>query len=254
MKIIKLTFLLSLFLSLRSFAAFDDYFLSKTLRIDYIHAGSDTAEFYAIDELKSEPIWGGSKANLVDTFNYGKFKLVAYDKASGKIIFQKNYSSLFAEWRTTEEAKKGTKAFSETVIMPYPKATIKVEFYSRDNKYKWIKKFQYIIDPSSYFISQERKLKCDPVKILYNGDPSQKVDIVIIPDGYTKKEMAKFEKDCKRFAGYFLASPIKKTRINLICGQWKSLQRMKVLIFQQRIYGTIHWSEPLSIPSIRSVT
>jgi hypothetical protein len=204
--------------SFRAVAGFDDYFESKTLRIDYIHSGNDTTEFYAMDELRQEPLWGGSKINLVDTFNFGNYKFIAYDKASGKVIFQKDYSSLFDEWRTTEEGKTTTKAFSETVTMPFPKAAIRTEFYSRDKKNKWVKKFEYMIDPSSYFISHEIKNKSTCFKIMYNGDPSKKFDIVIIPDGYTQSEMPKFKKDCERFKDYLIgASPYKenKDKINL---------------------------------------
>ncbi|MFA5781284.1 MAG: M64 family metallopeptidase [Bacteroidales bacterium] len=201
-----------------SFASFDDYFESKTLRIDYIHSGNITDEYYAIDELKEESLWGGSKTNLVDTFNYGNFKFVAYDKASGKIIFSKTYSSLFAEWRTTDEGKICTKAFSETITMPYPKATIKTEFYSRDKKNNWNRKFEYIVDPANYFISHEKKNRSSCFKIAYNGDPSKKLDIVFIPDGYDREEMSQFKKDCDRFAKYILdTSPYKenKDKINI---------------------------------------
>ena len=39
------------------------------------------------------------------------------------------------------------------------------------------------------------------------------MDIVIIPDGYTKDEMDKFKKDCEKFAGYlFNASPYKENK------------------------------------------
>jgi hypothetical protein len=202
----------------RTFASFDNYFESKTLRIDYVHSGNITDEYYAIDELKEESLWGGSKTNLVDTFDYGNYKFVAYDKASGKIIFSKTYSSLFAEWRTTDEGKITTKAFSETIIMPYPKATIKTEFYSRDKKNNWIKKFEYIVDPANYFISHEQKNRSSCFKIAYNGDPSKKLDIVFIPDGYDREEMPQFRKDCDRFAKYILdASPYKenKDKINI---------------------------------------
>jgi hypothetical protein len=196
-------------------AQFSDNFENKTLRIDYFHSGNDTTEYYFMDELIQEPLWGGSQVNLVDTFNYGNFKFVAHDSASGKIIFSKGYSSMFAEWRTTGEGKTTKKAFSETVTMPYPKHTIIAEFYSRGPKNSWIKKFEYVINPKNYFISHEQKNKSACFKVLNNGDPSKKVDIVIIPDGYTKDQMGKFKKDCDKFAGYFFgASPYKENKNN----------------------------------------
>jgi hypothetical protein len=197
-------------------AQFDTYFENKTLRIDYVHSGDDSTELYAIDELIEESLWGGSKTNLIDTFNYGNYKFIAYDKASGKVIFTRYYCAMFDEWRSTPEAKTTTKAFSETICMPYPKSTIKTEFYSRDRKNIWVKKFEYVIDPSSYFISTEKRNRSSSFKVVYNGLSSKKVDIVIIPDGYTQEEMAKFKKDCDRFAGYILgASPYKENKDKL---------------------------------------
>ena len=196
-----------------SFASFDDYFENKTLRIDYIHSGSNSSDFYAIDELREEPLYGGSKINLIDTFNFGNYKFVVYDSTFSKIIFSKTYSSLFAEWRATDEAKTITKAFSETITMPYPKAKIRTEFYSRNKKNNWVKMFEYIIDPASYFISHEKKNRSSSFKIVNNGDPSKKVDIVIIPDGYDREEMNKFKKDCDKFAAFLLdASPFKENK------------------------------------------
>ena len=36
---------------------FDDYFLPKTMRFDYYHAGSATSEYYFADEVIEEPYW-----------------------------------------------------------------------------------------------------------------------------------------------------------------------------------------------------
>ena len=54
---------------------FDQYFENKTLRLDYYHTGNSTEDSYSIDELIEEPYWGGSKTNLLDKFNYGKYKV-----------------------------------------------------------------------------------------------------------------------------------------------------------------------------------
>ncbi len=204
-----------LFLSLPLFAQikFDDYFQNKTLRIDYYHTGDSADDYYSIDELKEEPFWGGSHTNLIDKFNYGNYKAEVFDDSSNKEIYSRTYSTLFHEWQTTEEAKKTTKTFSETFVMPFPKANIRVEFFSRNNENNFIKKFTYKIDPQNYFIKNERDNEYKSFKVLYSGDPSEKVDIVIIPEGYTMEEMDKFMDDCKRVSGYlFSSSPFKRKR------------------------------------------
>ena len=100
---------------------FDDYFEDKTLRLDYFHSGDKENNYYSIDELIEEPYWGGSKVNLIDIFNYGRYNFEVYDIASNKLIYSRGYSTIFNEWQTTEEAKHTTKTFNETVVFPFPK-------------------------------------------------------------------------------------------------------------------------------------
>ncbi len=188
------------------FADFSNYFLDKTMRIDFYHSGNATHEIYSIDEIIEEPFWGGSKTKLTDQFDYGKYKFHVIELMSGKLIYSRGYSSLFAEWQTTEEAKKTWKTFSETVVFPYPKTKVKVEFYSRNKTNVWTKQFEYFVNPENYFIRQDRKYVFDTLNIHYTGDPANKLDIVFLPDGYTKDEMDKFIKDCERFKGFILQS------------------------------------------------
>lgn len=190
---------------------FDQYFENKTLRLDYYHTGNSSEDSYSIDELIEEPFWGGSKTNLIDKFNYGKYKVVVKDHDSGKEIYSRTYATLFSEWQTTDEAKQTIKSFSETVVFPYPKENVIVEFYSRDKKNILQKKFEYIVNPNSYFVKTERTLEYENFEVLKSNSSNKAVDIVIIPDGYTIDEMDKFKEDCKKFAGYlFNASPYKE--------------------------------------------
>lgn len=192
---------------------FDDYFENKTLRLDYFHTGDKGDDYYSFDELIEEPFWGSSKVNLIDKFNYGRYKFEVYDVASNKLIYSKGYSTIFNEWQTTEEAKHTTKTFSETIVFPFPKKPVLVIFYASNRKNEWIKKFEYSINPENYFIKPERVTEFENFEVLNSGDPSVKVDIVIIPEGYTEDEIDSFKEDCERFAGYlFNSSPFKENK------------------------------------------
>jgi len=192
---------------------FDDYFENKTLRLDYFHSGDKENDFYSFDELIEEPFWGGSKINLIDKFNYGKYKFEVYDEASNTMIYSRGYSTIFNEWQTTEEAKHTTKSFNETVVFPFPKNSVIVKFYASNRKNEWIKKFEYEVNPKNYFIKPERVAEYKKFEVLNSGDPSVKVDIVIIPEGYTEAEMDSFKKDCERFSGYlFNSSPFRENK------------------------------------------
>ncbi len=198
--------ILFLFVNLLGYAGFEDHFENKTLRIDYYHSGNDTVEFYAIDELIEEPCWGGSKVNLIDKFDYGKYKFEVSDLKSEELIYSRGYSSLFAEWQTTKEAETTWRSFQESIVFPFPKNKVRVDFYSRNKKNEWVKRFEYLIDPNSIFIKKEDLVEHDKFKVHYSGDPATRLDIVIIPDGYTKKQMKKFKKDCERFKNALLGA------------------------------------------------
>lgn len=135
---------------------FDQYFENKSLRLDYFHTGNSTEDNYSFDELIEEPFWGGSKTNLIDKFNYGKYKFIVKDYKTGQIIYSRTYSTLFSEWQTTDEAKQTVRTFNETIVFPYPKNSVVIEFYSRDRLNTLNKKFEYLVDPNNYFIKTER--------------------------------------------------------------------------------------------------
>ena len=209
-------FLLGIFLInsfLFSQTKFEKYFFDKSLRIDYFHTGNFENEYYSIDELIEEPFWGGSKVNLVDKFDYGKYKIAVYDSITDQIIYSRTYATLFSEWQTTEEAKSTFRTFTETMLIPYPKDKVRVEFFSRNRKNEFIKKFIYHIDPNDHFIKKERTKEFSTFQTVNSGEPSKKVDIVILPDGYTQNEMELFKKDCDKFANYlFKSSPFKENK------------------------------------------
>lgn len=211
----KIFLTLGLFLSVFSLPAqFNEYFLlNKSLRIDFFHTGNHEYEYYSIDELKAEPYWAGSPDFLIDETGYGEYIIKVFDAGSNKLIYSRSFCSLFGEWEFTAEAKVTSRTFNETFVMPFPKRNVRLEFYSRNDDGIREKKFEYIVDPGSYFISNEFKYNYPVKDILVSGETSRKVDIVIIPDGYSQKEMKRFEADCKTFSeGLFEYEPFKRNR------------------------------------------
>jgi hypothetical protein len=184
---------------------FDTYFSKGSLRVDYYHSGNDKKEFISNDALYHEPFWGGSKVNLVDSFDYGLYKFELHDSASQKLIYSRGYSTLFGEWQYTGEAKNQWRSFSESVIMPFPKNTVRLKFYKRKKDMSWELIYTRYINPTDYNIIPEQENKIEAVKIVDNGDPAKNVDIVLLAEGYTADEKELFEKDAQRFADYLLS-------------------------------------------------
>ncbi len=183
-----------------SWAQFDQYFINKTMRIDYVHAGNHAQDEYYVKQIKQEPHWGGSHKNLIDTFKFGKYFFEVFDQETNTLIYSRGYSSLFGEWQTTDESKKIKKAFYEGIVFPFPKKNIRVVWYARDWSGKFQKQMELDVDPESYFIDPVLDQPYPVYKALKTGAPHEKVDIVILPDGYHESEMDLFKKDCDKFA------------------------------------------------------
>jgi hypothetical protein len=187
-------------ISSNAIAEFNDFFLEKTLRIDYFHAGNHEFEEYYLDQVKIEPFWGGSHINLIDTFYYGQNYVKVSDPSSGILIYSRGYSTLFSEWQTTEESKNIRRALTETVVVPLPKNAADIRIYSRNIKGELEERFFYSFHPDNYFISTERRLEYPVFDVLVSGEPQNKVDIVILPEGYNEAELGVFIKDCNEFS------------------------------------------------------
>ncbi len=185
-------------------AGFDEYFENKSLRFDYFHIGNAASEKFVFDEMKAEPFYGGSKTNLIDTFYYGNHFFKVFDEKENNLIYSRGYSSLFQEWQSTEEAAQIDRSFEETIVMPFPKSKVRLELYSRDKEEnnEFTKKFEILIDPADYFISAEKNERYTTLKLQDSGDPAEKLDIVVIPDGYTTTELGEFVEKTKTLYEY----------------------------------------------------
>ncbi len=181
-------------------STFEKYFENKSLRIDYMHSGNHIDEYINFDELIEEPFWAGSKKNLIDTLNYGHYFMKVLNKSDKKLIYSRGFSSLFREWQTTEASKSSCGAYDESLIIPYPKNDVIIELYGRDSLNNWRKDAEFDIDMKKGEIRKPNPKNQYPYQeILKNGAPNKKVDIVILPEGYTEEDMDLFMNDCKKF-------------------------------------------------------
>jgi hypothetical protein len=180
---------------------FEEQFEDKAMRVDYFHMGSAGEEHFSLDRIYEEPYWGGSRKNLIDSLDLGKYQVKVYDEESGTLLFSRGFASVYGEWETTQEARDGgTATFHETALFPYPKRSIRFALEKRDKQNQFVEIFSSLIDPASPSVSREdRGQGYRAEKLISHGDPSQKVDILIVGDGYTKRERSRFHDDVERF-------------------------------------------------------
>ena len=186
---------------------FNKYFIDETMRIDYFHIGDASNEFITLDQIYKYGIWAGSRIHLIDEMNLGRYRVKIYDAASDQVIYSKGFDSYFGEYKTSTEGVEGIKkTFQESAIIPYPINKIIFAMERRDEKQMLFEFYRTEIDPENVMIIRD-EVKSNQVKVYNadsNGDPHNRVDVVLLGEGYTQDEKNKFEKDLKYFTDVFL--------------------------------------------------
>jgi hypothetical protein len=213
--ITSLCFIISM--SPQEFETFDNYFIDKTMRIDYFHIGDAKSELITVDQIYRYGIWPGSRVNLIDNFNYGRYFVKIIDAASGELIYSKGFNSYFGEYKTSQPAIDGVKkTFHESVLIPSPKNKIFFTLHIRDRNNKLNEIFRAEIDPDEVNIKND-DLGDPTIKIFEsdnNGDSHNRVDVAILAEGYTNLEKEKFRKDLAYFTNVFFGPEPYKSREN----------------------------------------
>ncbi len=205
----------SAILCARSPADFDKFFLDKTMRVDFYHAGDAKEEFISLDRVYQQGIWAGSRHNLIDRFNLGRYSVKVFDAVSGTLVFSRGFDSYFGEYMTTDGARNGIRrTYHESALFPFPKAKIKFVVERRNGENAFEPIFIAEIDPADSSIAKE-PLSEDVLVLdmLKTGDPHEKVDLAFVAEGYTRQEEEKFKADLQKLTTVFFShEPYKSER------------------------------------------
>ncbi|MBU8892189.1 MAG: IgA Peptidase M64 [Bacteroidales bacterium] len=194
---------------------FDDFFKNKTMRLDYFHTGNSETEHFATDKIISDGDWYGSTKILIDELELGYFFFEVIDQETKALLYSRGFSSIFGEWQTTPEAQKEWGTFHESVRFPWPVKPITVRISKRDSQNNFQPIWTYNIDPESRLVNPtDIKHTEEVVAIHKSGNPNEKLDLVLLGDGYTAEQMDKFIADAKRVTGYLLNAEPYKSRKN----------------------------------------
>ncbi len=195
-------------------ADFEKYFNNKTMRVDYFHTGTATEEHFSIDRILSDGEWGGSVVHLLDVLEYGLYLFEIQDLESGKLLYNRGFASIFGEWQSIPEAQQQWGAFHESVRFPWPKNAVKLLMKKRDSQNNFSTIWETEINPESRAVTPaDLDNNLVTKDIMINGSAHEKVDIVILGDGYTPMEMDKFYFDIEKLtARLFLVEPFKSRK------------------------------------------
>ncbi len=180
---------------------FNRYFEDKTLRIDYFHTGDAQSDQITMDRLLVYGQWAGNPARLIDRFNNGVYYVKIINAADNRLIFSHGFNSYFAEYQTTGPARSGQiKTFSESVLIPKPRAPFYLAIYKRDQNNILQPLFTQRVNPADIHILHENPHLNGTriLPVLKNGSVHHKVDLVFLSEGYRADEFNLFKEDLKK--------------------------------------------------------
>jgi hypothetical protein len=187
----------------------------RTMRVDYFHTGNADGEIYSLDRIVLEPLpWPGNPRQPLDGTNLGKYFFEVIDRSSNRVLYSRGFASVYGEWETTGEAKTLRRTFSESLRFPAPGASVQIVLKKRDPQNAFREVWSFVLDPKDPAIDSSKPESPGPlIEIQKSGEPADKVDFLILGDGYTAAERGKFEKDARRLADMlFAVSPFKERR------------------------------------------
>jgi hypothetical protein len=200
---------------------FDAWSDGATLRLDYQHSGggsggaaaASATEAFALDGLRREGPWPGSRANLVDPLDLGPYRFEVRDRDTHRVLFAQGFASIYGEWETTDEAKTERRSFQESLRFPFPRRPVQVTIGKRGPDNAFREAASFLVDPASQEVRREPVTAQGKVWTIFeNGPPEGKVDLLMLGDGYTAAEMETFRADARRLVEVLFATPPFKAR------------------------------------------
>ncbi len=136
------------------------------------------------------------------------------DALGGEVLYSRGFASIYGEWETTGEARRRNRTFHESLRFPAPEAPVRIRLKKRDDVNSFGTIWTVDIDPDDLLVVRQPAPAAAPlIEIQSNGDPAQKVDLLILGDGYTAEEAEKFRADTERLVdGFFQVEPFKSRR------------------------------------------
>lgn len=184
-----------------------------TVRVDYLHTGNALTDQYALERVAIEPLpWPGDMSQALDDTNRGQNRVEVVDAKTGDLLYARGFSTIFGEWRTTEEATRMSRGFQESVRFPKFDKPVRVRILKRDERNAFSVAWSVDVDAGAQeVVKRQPAAPAKPIPIRVNGPSPQKVDLLVMGDGYTAREMKKFEADARRLADYlFTVSPFRE--------------------------------------------
>jgi len=189
--------------------------VSTSMRVDFFHSGNHETELFSLDQVVLEPLpWSGNMAQPTDRTLRGKYLFEIVDPDNTEVAWSRSFSSIYGEWETTGEARSINRSFHESVRFPAQDDVFELVLKKRDADNNFAEIWRIELNPNDHLVHRESEMYADHVVAIHeSGDPAEKVDLLLMGDGYTAEEHDAFVAKSKELADIlFATSPFKERK------------------------------------------
>ena len=179
---------------------YHDIFTDECLRLDYMFSGNSRESAISLYRVQKQGVWAGRTTSLDALQAKAYIMMEAKDEASGTTVFRTAGSTLFDEWRATDEAKTLTRSMPYVMLMPMPKRPVVISMFQTNSRHDTIATHTYRFDPSDILMRQAKPVTYPTRQLLHSGKTADCIDLVILAEGYTIDEQDKFFADAQRIS------------------------------------------------------
>jgi hypothetical protein len=191
-----------------------EFDFNRTMRVDYFHSGGPAGEAIKLDAVVNDGSWPGSRTQLIDTTDLGKYFFEVIDERSNRAIYSRGFASIYGEWETTPEVRAANRMFHESLRFPWPNDSVRIILKKRDSENVFRELWATQLDPRSPTVSRAARKRIGRVSPVFESGPSSsKIDLLLISEGYAPSEVSKFRSDVSRLVNaLFALEPFKSRR------------------------------------------
>ena len=177
---------------------YEEHFTDSTLRLDYVFCGDSQHQAIYLQGMARTGRWAGRRNRLAAPLLRGNAQVRVKDPASGAVLYENSFSTLFQEWQDYEEAQHVQKAFENCLQVPFPKDSVDVEVLLSNTHGQVTSRMQHRVIPADILIRQVQDNGFHRQTLWEGGSVEETIDIAILSEGYTAAQEEKFFADAAR--------------------------------------------------------
>lgn len=176
---------------------------STTIRFEYSHVGHAWEEKVVPDRWVTEGPWPGPEDLSDSLAGHALYRAELKIMNSGTVLYATEFNSIFGEYKTTQDGLDSVvQIFRESVRFPKPVVSADLVLSVWNDSLGIFHPMLSLRVPDSGLVPFSPPVRQVGRDFFLSGEPQGKVDVLILGDGYTEADTAKFFNDAGRLSGH----------------------------------------------------